>query len=150
MMLEAIRDAGEELKRVDHLVWVSLKYTRTVDVIRNTIARMIAAINFAFDALLIYAKEKKKISEIPKTPGLKVAALEKLHKNDPTLLEYVQFYVLLRRILKLPYTKKEEYRRHVTMTVVLDGEQVEANIDILKEHHEKTKAIVAYINELIK
>ena len=39
----------EELKRVDHLVYVSLKYTRTVDVIRSIIDRLIIKNLFAGD-----------------------------------------------------------------------------------------------------
>ena len=31
-MNENIHDAKQEMKRVDHLIYVSLKYTRTVDV----------------------------------------------------------------------------------------------------------------------
>ena len=30
-------NAKQELKRADHLLYVTLKYTRTVDVIKNTI-----------------------------------------------------------------------------------------------------------------
>ena len=39
-----LEDAKDELKRADHLVFISLKYTRTCDIIRNTIERIINAI----------------------------------------------------------------------------------------------------------
>ena len=149
-MEEAIENAREELKRVDHLVYVSLKYTRTVDVIRNTLLRMVDAIDFAFDCLLRFSKEKKKIKDVPSIPGLKVDSLEKLFKGDALLSEYVQFYALLRKVLKAKYTKREEYRRHVTMTVKVEGESIEVNIDVLKEHYEKVKEIVAYAEGVIK
>lgn len=48
-MKEAITNAVEELKRVDHLIYVSLKYTRTVDVIRSVINRLIESYNAIID-----------------------------------------------------------------------------------------------------
>ena len=62
--LESLDNAKEELKRVDHLIYVSLKYTRTVDVIKSIIERMINAFDFSIRAGLEYAKGKKKIKAI--------------------------------------------------------------------------------------
>ena len=45
-MDDALYDAEKELKRVDHLIYVSLKYTRTVDVFKNIIKRLISTIDF--------------------------------------------------------------------------------------------------------
>ena len=42
-MIETLENAKEELKRVDHLIFVSLKYTRTVDVLLNVINRIISS-----------------------------------------------------------------------------------------------------------
>ena len=42
-----IPEAKEELKRADHLLYVTLKYTRTADVIKNTIHRLLNAIDYA-------------------------------------------------------------------------------------------------------
>ncbi len=40
-MIEDLEDSAlQELKRADHLIYVTLKYTRTVDVIKNTIKRL--------------------------------------------------------------------------------------------------------------
>ena len=50
-MKESFDEAVQELKRVDHLFWVSLKYTRTVDVIKHVIDRLISCIGFGFEAL---------------------------------------------------------------------------------------------------
>ena len=63
-MKELLKDAKEELKRVDHLIYVSLKYTRTVDVIRNVIDRLISSFDFVADGLLQKALDEKKIKEI--------------------------------------------------------------------------------------
>ena len=58
-----LEDAREEMKRAEHLLYVSLKYTRTVDVIKSLIGRLINAIDATTDKLLDYAVQKKKIKE---------------------------------------------------------------------------------------
>ncbi len=56
-MRDILRDANEELKRVDHLVYVSLKYTRTVDVILNILNRMVDGYAFMMDLLIKKAQD---------------------------------------------------------------------------------------------
>ena len=51
-MKESLQDAKEELKRIDHLIYVTLKYTRTVDVFLSIIERMINSYEFIIDVLL--------------------------------------------------------------------------------------------------
>lgn len=143
-------EARQELKRVDHLVYVSLKYTRTVDVIKSVVERLINAFDFAIVGLLNYLKEKKKIKEFPQSSALKVKLLEKNFHNEE-LNSYLNFYLLLRRISRAEYTKREEYRRHVTMIASLDnGETMEVNIDILKEYYDKTKQFLDFIIQLLE
>lgn len=76
-MKESLDLAVQELKRVEHLFWVSLKYTRTVDVIKSVIERLINCIGFGIEALLKYAKEKKLITSIPANAGLRCDLLKK-------------------------------------------------------------------------
>ena len=149
-MEESLEDAKDELKRVDHLVFVSLKYTRTVDVIRNTVERMISAFEAGVEALLKYAREKKKIKEIPAMPGLKCELLQKVFSGNKELADYLDFYLLLRKIIRSRYAKREEYRRHVTMISTLDdGEVKEIDIDILREYYEKGKSFLKFIENMI-
>ena len=50
-MREKLEEAFEELKRVDHLIYVSLKYTRTTDVLKNVIDRMITTAECMMNAI---------------------------------------------------------------------------------------------------
>lgn len=147
-MKEAFEQSVEELKRVDHLFYVSLKYTRTVDVIKNVIHRQIACIEFGFEAILRYAKENKKITEIPSNVGLKYEVLKKIFPNDAELLDFINFYSLLKKIIRAPYTKKEEFRKHVTMIATVDNEGIiEVNIEVLKGYYMKTRDFVTHIRD---
>ena len=148
-MEEALEDAKEELKRVEHLFYVSLKYTRTVDMMRKLIERLISTFDYGMLSLLEYAKEKKKIKEIPPTPISKGELVKKIY-NEPKIKEYIDLYLLLRKLMRMPYTKREEYRRHVTMISRVGDEQVETNIDSLKENYDKTIDFLSLVQETIR
>ena len=68
MIDDYLSDPKEELKRADHSIYVTLKYTRTTDVIKNTIKRLISAFELATHHTLITLQKHKKISEVPPTP----------------------------------------------------------------------------------
>ncbi|MBW3014994.1 hypothetical protein KY330_01080 [Candidatus Woesearchaeota archaeon] len=147
-MKEYLKDAKEELKRVDHLIFVSLKYTRTVDVIRSIIDRLINACDFIVDQTLDYAKKDKKIDEIPKLPGPKCDIVKEVYSDDKELNQFIDFYLMLRKIMRLEYTRNIEYRRHVYMGINLDGEELRINIDIMQEYYDKIKNYFNYVNNL--
>jgi len=149
-MREALENAIQELKRVDHLFWVSLKYTRTVDVIRNTVQRLVNVFDFGLDSVLKHAKEDKLVEEVPKIPGQKCDMLKKTFPDNNKLLEYVKLYVRLRKILKAEYSKREEYRRHVTMTVIVEGETIDVDIDLLKEYYEISKKFIHFVRAMVE
>lgn len=149
-MKDSFDEALQELKRVEHLFWVSLKYTRTVDVIKHVIDRLISCIGFGFESLLKYAKEKKLVAGIPDNAGLRCDLLKQTFPDNAELIDYINFYLRLRKLSKAEYTRREEFRRHVTMIATIDkGEVVEVNIDSLKEDYERTKKLIAFIKKII-
>ena len=149
-MREAFDNCVQELKRVDHLFWVSLKYTRTVDMIKHVIERIISCMDFGFEAILKYAKDKKLITNIPTNAGLRIELLKKTFPENAQLLDYINFYTRTRKLTKAEYTKREEFRRHVTMIAVIDkGEIVEVSIDVLKENYEYLRGFVHFVKKLI-
>ena len=96
-MRESLDDAREELKRVDHLIFVSLKYTRTVDVILNVVQRMIDAYDFAIDALLKYAQEKGLIEgQIPTNPLARCEMVISTF-HDQVIKDNINLYLLFRK-----------------------------------------------------
>jgi hypothetical protein len=127
---------------------VSLKYTRTVDVIRNVVERLINAFEFGVDALLEHAKKQKKIETIPRAPRAKSNIIEEIFSSDEKLLKYMKFYIMLRDIRSAPYTRSEEYRRHVTMTSEISpGEFIKVDIDALSEYLKRVQKFLEYITE---
>jgi hypothetical protein len=140
--MELIDNAKEELKRSDHLIYVSLKYTRTCDIIMNTINRMIESFDFLILALLEHLKEKKKISDIP-SRALNRAEL--LQEQDKKYKNYMKLYALLNKIKNCEFDRREEYRKNVTMIVHLDRRDLEVTVPVLQEYFEKVKEFVDFV-----
>ena len=149
MMKETIDKAKEELKRVDHLFYVSLKYTKTVDVIRSLIERLINSYEFSIDSLFLYMKGKKKIKEIPDNPITKGLEIKKLFSDDEQFLEDVELYFLFRKINRAEYSAAREFRKRVTMSSDVDDKLIDINIDILQEYFDRTKNFVEKAYNLI-
>ena len=138
-------NAKQELKRADHLLYVTLKYTRTVDVIKNTIKRLINAFDYAILEALEWTMKKKKIKKISDLNKLRAEDLNKIY---PEIKTYIDFYNLLKRVDRAEYAKKEEYRKNVTM-MVTDEMILEINIPKLKEYFEKTREFVEWVDNLV-
>ena len=100
--------------------------------------------------MLKYAKEKKKIDEIPNNPKMNSKLLIETF-TDEELIGYTNLYLKLRKIIRADFSKREEFRRHVTMTCTINnGEVIEVNIDILKEYYETAKNFVNYVERIIE
>ena len=148
--MESLYNAKDELKRADHLIPVSLKYTRTVDVIKHIVQRLIAAMDFGMDVLLEYAKTQKKIDEVPTLPRLKLENTKKIYADNSDVMHYMELYVFLKKVDKAKYDRRQEFRRHVTMTAHLDnGSKVEVNIDIISDYFKKVNEFVTLTHRTI-
>ncbi|MFP4402770.1 MAG: hypothetical protein ACLFPJ_00270 [Candidatus Woesearchaeota archaeon] len=144
-MDESIFDAKQELKRVDHLIFVSLKYTRTVDVLKNVVERLISSLDFVLNAILENLHENEKIEEIPTAFVLKCDLIIEKYPNDEKIKELIDFFILLKKLNKLDYEKENEYRRHVGMIFNIDGKEIKINIDSVTAYYKKVKELISHI-----
>lgn len=150
-MNELLEQAIDELKRADHMIFVSLKYTRTADVIKNILERLVSCFDFAFDFLASHLKETKKTAEAPKTRSRRIEILKEHFKDSKEFNEYLDFYYFIRKINKAEFTRRQEFRRHVTMAVVLDdGRMVELDIDLINDYYDKAKSFIDFVIEFTK
>lgn len=149
-MEESLFKAKEEFKRADHLLYVSLKYSRTADVIKSLIDRLISSYKEIFNGLLEKLYEERQIEAIPKTPKEQTELLYKVYSNRQTLLQYLDFFLMLRKIAVKEYNSFNEFRRHLTMTTHLDGKEIHITIDICSCYYNKTKEFFEYIEKLFE
>ncbi|MDO8643293.1 MAG: hypothetical protein Q7R76_07005 [Candidatus Woesearchaeota archaeon] len=147
-MEESLSNAREELKRVDHLIYVSLKYTRTCDIFKSIIQRLIDSLDNTLLAILKKFEDEKKIYEIPSQPGVRCSTIRE-HMTDEKVNELIEFYLLLRQINRAEFTRFREFRRHVTMTVNLAGEELEITIDRITEYYKRTREYIEHVDKTL-
>jgi len=141
-MKETLYFAQQELKRAEHLLYVSLKYTRTGDVIKSLVSRLIACIDFANKAILV--SREAELIEIPDKPFPQVNLIKQLYPENTKLIEYLDFYLLLRQISRTSSHASGEFRRNLTLHVPLDRE-IQITIDISQDYYKRTEEFFSFV-----
>ena len=135
-MSEILEKIIKEKISSDHLLYVSMKYTKTCDVMINLLKRWKIMMDYAFDGLLEKAKKKKKIKKIPTAPKLKVDLIKKIFKKTPEVIDAVKEYEMFKLIDVLKKNKTGEFRKGVCLTIIYQGEEIRVDLDKLKEYSE--------------
>ncbi len=148
-MRDQLEEAYEELKRVDHLIYVSLKYTRTTDVLKNVIDRMIATSECMMNAIAEHAKQTGKVKTFPIQPMMKCKELKRLYGTEQELNDFLEMYILLKTLSKAEYNSINEYRRHVTLIAQLDEGEYHVHIDKVTEFYKNLKRYMDYMKAMM-
>lgn len=118
----------------DHLLYVSLKYTKTCDVIINLLHRWKIMIEMGINLLIDKAKKQKKWKPVPEAPRAKLVQLKKIYANNEIINETLTLYEFFRDIEQLEKIRENEFRKGVNLKVKYKGELVNINLDKLKEY----------------
>ena len=130
---EYILEGREELKRVEHIIYVSLKYTRTTDVLKGALLRFVSFFDIIVEGFSHDAVEKGKLDRVPKSPALRMKQFSEMNEDNEELRKFVVFYFFLKDLCKRDYRCINEYRRHVGMVFNLDNNSsIIINIDNLE------------------
>ena len=130
-MLEEIL---KEKTSADHLLYVSLKYTKTCDVILNLLARWKSMIELCFDALLLNAKKKKKLPNLPESPKQRLEFMKLYFKKEKAIQEAIPLYIFFKRLPELTKKREGEFRKNVNLKIIEGDKIIEINMDALKEY----------------
>ena len=139
----------QEKISADHLLYVSLKYTKTCDVILNLILRWIKMIETSIDEILKHAKKKKKISSIPSNPVRKVEDIRKLFKKDKNFQEVMDMYEMFRKIDDLKTERTGEFRKNVTLKIYYRGREINVNLEQLKIYADKLERFIRFTKQFL-
>ena len=139
----------QEKISADHLLYVSLKYTKTCDVIINLIIRWRKMIETSIDAILQQAKKKKKISIIPISPVKKIEQVRKIFKNDKNFQEVIDLYEMFRKIGELRIERIGEFRKNVTLKVFYRGKEININLEQLKIYADMLEKFISTTKQFL-
>ena len=145
-MLEQIM---KEKISADHLLYVSLKYTKTCDVILNLVKRWEIMIEHCVDALLIEAKSRKKIKNIPSAPRQKIELIKKTFKNTPEVIAAMAVFEFFKRVEQCPKEREHEFRKDVRLKINDRGEEVFMNLDMLKEYARILENFIIFVKSYL-
>lgn len=139
----------QEKISADHLLYVSLKYTKTADVILNLIARWKSMIEASMDRLLEQAKKKKMISAIPSSPKPKFDLLKKTFARNPDVKDTLELYEFFKRVENLQKIRENEFRKNVALKVLDKGNYVTIDLEKLKEYSKTLERFISYIKQFL-
>ncbi len=140
-----IQEIIKEKTSADHLMYVSLKYTKTCDVILNLIERWRSMIDISFDALIEKAVKEKKLPHLPESPKQKIEFMKKISKKMPATEETIPVYIFFRRIPGLEKEREGEFRKNVCLRIIEPNKSTDINMDKLKEY---TDLLERFISEV--
>jgi len=146
-ILFKMHEVEREKKMAEHLYYVSLKYTKTGDVILNLISRWERMIDKCMDILLKKAKKNKKISDIPTAPKAKELAIRQAYVKEPLVIQIMELYSLFRRIPQSEKLREHEFRKNVTLKIIDCGREVDANMEKLKEWNDLLLKFVDFVKK---
>jgi len=129
----------------DHLLYVSLKYTKTCDVIINLLLRWKIMIEMGMDILVDKAKKQKKWKPVPDAPRAKLVQLKKIYTNVPDVMKTLDLYELFRDIESLEKLRECEFRKGVNLKVTYRGQVIDINLDQLKEYSNILERFISYL-----
>jgi hypothetical protein len=145
-MLEKIM---KEKISADHLLYVSLKYTKTCDVILNLIRRWTVMIDDAITGLLEQLKKKKKIKSIPAAPRQKTELIKEQFKKSPEVMNAIVLYEFFKRIDNLRTIRESEFRKDVRLKIYDSGNEIIINLDKLKEYYSILETFISYVKQFL-
>ena len=143
-MSEELEKIIKEKISADHLLYVSMKYTKTCDVMINLIKRWKIMMEYSFDGLLEQAKKRKMIKVIPSAPKIKIDVIRQAFKKNLEVMHAVELYEMFRLIDVLPKTKEGEFRKGVCLTVTFRMQEIKVNLEKLKEFSEILERFINY------
>ena len=138
MIEEIIKDKTS----ADHLLYVSLKYTKTGDVILNLLSRWKNLLEISFDFLITQKIEEGKIPGEPNSPKQRIEYMKKYFRTKPEIQEIVSLYIFFKRVPDLPKTRVGEFRKNVALNVKLPNKIVVVNLEKLSEYSDKVDKFI--------
>lgn len=139
----------QEKISADHLLYVSLKYTKTCDVIMNLLLRWRKMIDTSINNSLKHAKRRGIIKEIPDNNLSKINEIRILLKKEKGIEEVLEFFIMLKKIEELRTERIGEFRKNVALKVMYRGEEILINLEKLKEYADLLENFISSIKQFL-
>ena len=144
-----IEEIIKEKTSADHLLYVSLKYTKTCDVILNLLARWKSLVEISFDAILEKKVEDGKIPAMPESPKQRIEFIRKYFKKSDEIQDVVPLYIFFKRVPDLGKTRSGEFRKNVNLKIVGPKNTTDINMEKLGEYYEIVEKFIVEVKKIL-
>jgi hypothetical protein len=139
----------KEKTSADHLMYVSLKYTKTCDVILNLLARWKSLIEISFDAILEKGCKDSTIPCMHATPKERIEFMRKYFVKDSAIQAVIPLYIFFKRVPDLKKVRSGEFRKNVNLKIELaPNKSVDINMEKLGEYYNIIEAFMGRVKVL--
>ena len=145
-----IEELIKEKTSADHLLYVSLKYTKTCDVILNLLARWKSLIELSFDTILEKKVEDGKIPAMPTNPKQRIEFIKKYFKKDVAIQDVVPLYIFFKRVPDLDKTRSGEFRKNVNLKIIAPGKTTDIDMEKLGEYYEIVEKFMVEVKKILE
>ncbi|MEA3414360.1 MAG: hypothetical protein U9Q99_02440 [Nanoarchaeota archaeon] len=139
----------QEKISADHLLYVSLKYTKTCDVIINLLLRWRNLIDVCINKLLLNAKNNKKLPEVSENVIGRIKQMRKVFRKEKDIVEVMDFFMMLRKLEGLEIERIGEFRKNVALKIQFRGKEVNVNLEQLKIYAEMMEKFSSKVKEIL-
>lgn len=134
--LEYIRDLKRHLNSIEHMIYVSCKFTRTTEMLQRVMETIVMTYEQFFrvaSSLFVDAEEFQTSTLQHRIQMLNDALISRGINVD------LSDYFLLKKLLMSEFDSIGEYRKNLCMVSYIDGEEYVINISKLLEFYENLK-----------
>lgn len=140
-----ISEILKEKTSADHLLYVSMKYTKTCDVMLNLIARWKSMIEISFDAMFEKSFDSGSLPALPTNPKQKIEFIRKYFKKQKAVQETLPLYIFFKRIPDLQKRREGEFRKNVCLKIIEPAKTTDINMDKLKEYSDTLERFISEV-----
>jgi hypothetical protein len=139
----------KEKTSADHLLYVSLKYTKTCDVILNLLARWKSMIELCFEEILRHEVKKRKISRMPTNPKEKLEYIRTYFRKNKAIQDALPLYIFFKRIPELQKRREGEFRKNVCLKIIEPGNETMIDMEKLKEYTDILEKFISEVKQIL-
>ncbi|MFH1521731.1 MAG: hypothetical protein ABIF18_02115 [archaeon] len=145
-----IEEIIKEKTSADHLLYVSLKYTKTCDVILNLLARWKSLIEISFDAILEKKVEDGKLPMMPTNPKQRIEFIKKCFSRNAAVQDVILLYIFFKRVPDLSKTRSGEFRKNVNLKIIEPTKTTDVNMEKLGEYYEIVEKFISEVKKILE
>ncbi len=141
LLTDSFEDTISEFKRAEHSIYVSLKYTRTKDIIEGIFDRFISTFDKLLDVLLIM----KGLEDYE--PSKKIELVKEYYKGDAVVDDLLKYFNFIKAIKRGKKYVRDQFRRHVKVVVEVAPNYVYvADVDSVVENYKMIHGFIEQIH----